>query len=165
MELSETQKRARAVLDVLNAGLDFPVHVAKRLGALVAGEPVVYADDNLEYDADRRATGTVVLLTSTRVIAADLQASGGGRSEPGDGATTATCRTWGRCKLETAETLDVDGRNRDWIWHNEWTASWPRGAVLTLNYAGGETLQLPLSESRETSFATVVDDVLADVSR
>lgn len=163
---NDSRERAIALMHTLGVnGTTFPVHALKRLSALVNDEDVVYAEAEVEQDADRQVTGAAVVFTATRVIRADVSGSPVGQ-EPADGVSTVTVRAWGRRSLAALDMLEGSD-STDWAWHHEWDGVWPHGTRARLTYNDGTELTLPLgSGARAASqMSKLLPGLLEDLSK
>lgn len=124
----ENRERGTTLMKALGTdGRNCPMHVLWRVSALVSGEDIAYAEAHLERDAARQTTsGSVVVLTATRVIFAVIGRTGL-HNEPNENASTVAVHCWGRRALTSIE-MHESNENSDWSWHHEWSDVWSSGS-------------------------------------
>ncbi|SDM99653.1 hypothetical protein SAMN04488074_13128 [Lentzea albidocapillata subsp. violacea] len=105
-----------------------PIHVARRIAALMVNEKAEYTDVN-HTPQDKSMKGVGVVLTATRVIYANWSTPNDHHGRTG----TAVVTTWARKTLIKAE-IKAGDTNADQDWSQASGSEWPHGGALNLEY-------------------------------
>ncbi len=128
--------------------VELPSHVISRLYVLLGAEDPVYLDHGLVADRGEMRgvwAGPIVAMTETRVVTLHLDAARA-LSNDTKGATSVTAKVLPRASLRALE-LRAD-RNPDIFWEDLPQADYlPRGAHVTLTFADGTELELPVERT------------------
>jgi len=138
-ELSRVQQLYTQLLEITGISL-LPPHFTYRVAALLGDETIEASTSGLYADPDS-VSGTVVLLTATRVIwvAAEKAFLHPERqADAGQHAATVTVLTWPR---HTLRELELRG-GADLFWHDA-DESWIHGATIVAKYADRDEIVLP----------------------
>jgi hypothetical protein len=172
MDLLPTAANIAALYDgLLDATWPLPVHVIKRLAALLAGETPLYIDGSLA-PTDRGQTfdGTIVVFSETRVAIARMTGSRDVGSTTSEGRTVEAS-VWNRHRLIAADLSGEDAArhvNGDSWWTGEYGDLWPHSARVTLRYEGEQSIRIPMGEPPSQPLRKALSDfwphLLADLS-
>jgi hypothetical protein len=114
--------------------------------ALIGDQPIAYAEAFSDWVGRDALSGTAVVVTADIVVRAtfkDAPATDEAVSGSAGGSVDVNC--WGR---HTVQSISINASDDDWNRDIEWDGGlrgiWPRSGRATVQFDGGNTLELPL---------------------
>jgi hypothetical protein len=149
------------ISDRINMPVDVPVHVSRRVHALLGGKEPIFVDADVTL-GDKTVSGVVVLFTETTVVCATMKDTP--KKDPDPASYTVQASAWSRralLGLDIEADIDDSNSNPDHRWREDYEDMWPHDAVVDLTYKSAPKLRLPLGDSPTTEVRTELRGFIA----